>query len=817
MLRIPNFGAKSLTELVRLVESANDLAAKSDFVRGAADEMKRVRLSVCDLFNEMTVLDSFSKLHIPRRLVHVLQQTGVGSEQLSTAMRKFDEMGRRLRRHQGVGKKTIEAWRDAVGQAIRTLLLGRGFGTEDARAAVALVLQGGINDLSRLQSLVNVISRIRESKVHQWSSASDKPADLTSEPSKYEDTTTTVEVCIMEALVSLDERTRRVIQQRYGLWGQTATLEQIGQALRLTRERVRQIEAEGLGELRRITSPRLPESIRLSSHEQWLALVSSSDYLLARDLKVSMDMLSPWFLLALDLHGMTILEWLDEFAQKTDGGWISSEWEIDKFDAVRRRYRARFADARFPCMLSELADGHTDNMVMAALAFEGFSTYETYVIGTEKRLTIRLRRAVHLHALLGRIGRCMPILELVSLLVASSPKDRCSTRDCEIVMRQYSHLFLEVMEGVWAALGCVGDMPKEDSSTSIDGKLDQHSRRYLNTVRLPRSGIAATIAAELALAGPTSLGELMSRAHEYLPAGRSVSSVGVSMSQRKDVFCRVLPGVYALHHQVPSGAELLAAPPEYLLQEDQARIYALARRAGEPWGAYPLWVPETEYLMCAWAQQLGKRELRDSLLAVAQFEKWPDQIGGEAWQARAIRAGCFSLQFPMRTEALGVPSLDRVFAACLHVRDRGYISWVSGNRVLKRRVSEYWSAGLIAILVAIGALEDAAPDWQEPHLPGPILDEWITHMESTRRKEGKLDWDSHIGRTLIDRAVRAPVRGGWVTNGIVQKTLQNLLDGSLDGASSPLDKLLSERTKAEALVRRKRIMESLTDTPNGDL
>lgn len=56
---------------------------------------------------------------------------------------------------------------------------------------------------------------------------------------------------LSEALSHLTQRERHIIRLRYGLDGETAlTLEQIGQRLNLTRERVRQLESEALKKLR---------------------------------------------------------------------------------------------------------------------------------------------------------------------------------------------------------------------------------------------------------------------------------------------------------------------------------------------------------------------------------------------------------------------------------------------------------------------------------------------------------------------------------------------------------------------------------------
>ena len=54
-----------------------------------------------------------------------------------------------------------------------------------------------------------------------------------------------------EILSGLSERERRVLEMRFGLKDGTAgTLEEVGQKISITRERIRQIEAKALRKLR---------------------------------------------------------------------------------------------------------------------------------------------------------------------------------------------------------------------------------------------------------------------------------------------------------------------------------------------------------------------------------------------------------------------------------------------------------------------------------------------------------------------------------------------------------------------------------------
>lgn len=57
---------------------------------------------------------------------------------------------------------------------------------------------------------------------------------------------------IQDALTDLPPREVRILQLRYGLLdGESYTLEEVGRKMGVTRERVRQIEAQALGRLRK--------------------------------------------------------------------------------------------------------------------------------------------------------------------------------------------------------------------------------------------------------------------------------------------------------------------------------------------------------------------------------------------------------------------------------------------------------------------------------------------------------------------------------------------------------------------------------------
>jgi len=66
---------------------------------------------------------------------------------------------------------------------------------------------------------------------------------------------------VRDALIQLDDRERHIIRNRFGLQGgKELTLEEIGQTLNLSRERVRQLEREAKNKLRDNLLRRQPDA-----------------------------------------------------------------------------------------------------------------------------------------------------------------------------------------------------------------------------------------------------------------------------------------------------------------------------------------------------------------------------------------------------------------------------------------------------------------------------------------------------------------------------------------------------------------------------
>src|SRR5690606_38573610 len=148
-----------------------------------------------------------------------------------------------------------------------------------------------------------------------------------------------------------------------------------------------------------------------------------------------------------------------------------------------------------------------------------------------------------------------------------------------IVMSAAPHLFLEVEEANWVAIGIPGTRYDIAAETEI----------VSGGVAETAGTIAHALQSALAALGPTRLSDLMNAAERILPDGRSVNSIGPVLLMRRELFVRALPGVYALPEQVQALLQDFPRTLPLVQNAYQARLYALARYAGEVRTVFPLW------------------------------------------------------------------------------------------------------------------------------------------------------------------------------------------------------------------------------------
>jgi Sigma-70, region 4 len=787
--KVANFGRKSAAELEHLM-------AQVDLDRPVAPvvEVDQLRIELAERFDGVTVEEVLFAGDPPARLLPGLKHLDLGDAPLSALLLDFPIARTKLQRLPNMGRTSIAALRAIVGAYIGERFTDGGLDPDQIDDANALLLDGAHLAPNVRRSLSDALSGRIEALIEgsdEVSRARDEQAEPVQPPAAL----------IYAALETLPPRTRDILERRFGLLSPPETLDEVGQIYGVTRERIRQIEAKSIRLLKQRSRRRLSRSVLEHGEVLWSVLVGDRTFLLERDLPRLRRSAPGAFMLALEVSDMDLEGWLSSYAQAFESGWVAPGVSVSELVSLADHMHEALRSAVLPCALAQLVpitDLDTATMVATLI---GRRLYAGYLV--KDRLGRRLRRALGLHALLAEEGDPVQVNELVSRYRSIATDDSCGARDAEIVMQAQDHLFLEVTEGTWAALGAGGVL---SASTLVDREamdfaLDAEDEDLALEAASLDDGqtVAEAIESELRRAGPMRISDIIDRAPAYLPAGRSSNSVGPILLNTKDRFVRALPGVYALHDQLPSPAGLLAAPPAYIFEQEQVRIYALARRGGEPYDAFPLWLPETEYLWCVWAKQNAPPPLLESLLAIARIETWPHIDDRDVWTALVAERGRFAPDLLQPLEGLSLPELERVFAACRFLQKSRRMSWISANRVLLRRLTDHTAGGLLATLIAIGALSGDSPDWQAEHLAGPALNAITRNLERARLAEGRLRWDGRFGVQLRESAAQRPqVGSGWLTaddaNALLGADVQ--IGASPLEALDPLELLLAERAKA---------------------
>lgn len=557
----------------------------------------------------------------------------------------------------------------------------------------------------------------------------------------------------------LDERARDVVSRRIGLGGQgEETLEEIAQGYVVTRERIRQIEAKALRKMCAAADQfPLREALMEEAREIWFRLGQDSGYVAHRDLATLP--VPPEFRLGLKLANSTIPDILDSVATRWRAGWHQFDRSEVELDSICQNLNGSLAGLRLPRPMPSNLDAPSRMVVDLGLGMRLLDGYLLSPAGTIKSQT----RTIYLHRIFNDPDFPIEILSLANRAAGFWNESAVSARYLSLVLSRHPHLFIEAAGDNWFAIG----LPIRDEPAVYEEAVEC---RVLATDTADGPTMASVLQSLLGETGPLRLSTLMERAAPSLSGRWSISSVGPSLLMHKELFERYLPGVYGLKGQVPDSQSILDAPPTYLLNEEQARLFALGRRAGVAWGVFPMWTPAAEFALCGWALEGESDEVLNSLLATASIDLWPVGSGEkEFWKNHlACSASTFSFHFEPREQVgYALPALDRLLAACLEARSAEGFSWITANLVLNRTVGSHVAAGLMALMCSLEVLTCDGDHWQLPHRVGPKLDDMINLLSGQLHDHGSLSWRSDIGTALLTSAAQALNRShSWLDRGL---------------------------------------------------
>lgn len=785
---VGNFGTKTARELEALVRDECARHPRA-WVKPAADadaEVRKARRAeLLALFEAETIGKFVAGEHVSVRLSNVLARPEFGGRPLTEIFDASVFTVASMMQIKNLGRKSIDEFRLLCARLVARRFRAAGFDPSGCEAAAHLLL-GGMDAASMVVEAFKV-------------------ADLKDDVPAHSTLCERLDWLVEE----LEPRAADILRRRFGIGQASAeTLEEIGACFNVTRERIRQIEAKSLrGLQKRILRAPIRQLLANEAAAAWSALSPCGSLLLRADLNDRKRLVRPHVLLALEVVGISLPEWIDEMAAAFPLGWHVSESDRMIIDQAARILSSDMDCRPLPRTATDFGSSlHPPAVEAACELILGLNVKGGYVLPA--RVGARLARAIGLHAVLASHRGVLDLSELLCDYHSRFPHDLCTVRDAEIVMEAASHLFLEIEERRWTALGRAGAAPPPQQA---------------KIALLPSPEESGTIAFALQTAlmerGPTRLGDLLDDAARILPEGRSINSIGPVLLTRHELFIRLLPGVYGL----PEHLVLVDRLPEdapYLFNDHQARLYCLARYAGEPTETFPLWNPQTEYRLCRWARHSGGPGTLNSLLAIADLKSWSmsDQ-DMEQWLRLKTRLGRFEFGGTLRLDAAYErPDLERVLAACISADSVGSLNWMAANRICGRKIDAQSGVGMIALLVELGAL--AEPEvgelrWQLRHPVTPHIRQLIVSLTKQLSDSGDLTWESAIGQELVERAAAAAVKpDSWIDASAFAAMIGNQPQQRQphEEGLDPVEEVLAQhRRNREATKREERLQWLLAD------
>jgi RNA polymerase primary sigma factor len=234
-------------------------------LKDAGDEAAKRRLIESNLRLVMSITRNYTRADVP--LLDLIQEGNLG---LIRAVEKFDyKMGFKLSTYatwwikQAISRALAEQGRtirlpvhvaDQVRRVTKTRrLLGQRLNRDPSLTEIAVEI--GITP-ERVQELIDLVQDpvSLETPIGDGDSmVSDLIPDLSADQPEVKTADRARATELLDALSKLQPRQRRVVVERFGLDGvRPRTLEEVGKNLGITRERVRQLEARALRELRAV-------------------------------------------------------------------------------------------------------------------------------------------------------------------------------------------------------------------------------------------------------------------------------------------------------------------------------------------------------------------------------------------------------------------------------------------------------------------------------------------------------------------------------------------------------------------------------------
>ena len=582
---------------------------------------------------------------------------------------------------------------------------------------------------------------------------------------------------IAAALTSASQSEQKVTALLYGFDGHRRTPKEVAQQCGVSLPEVGQTAKAALRRMRHPACTRLIRDALVCADERiWSALAGSNGIVYKADFLPKAQACLPGELLfGIECQYGSVENWLSANARVTAKAWYRSRFAAAEIEWLVRKLSTEADEFRLPTPVESLARAMNvegERLDIAVRLSDVWAVYSGYAVGTP--VGTRAPRAVRLHRMLASAhsGEIVPARRLVIEYRSEFTDDACTVSDAQNTMASFPHLFLRSGDLGWCCIGAACNQePAPDGSAEDDVTFHRWSEERRAHQEVADREVIRQVLEEH---GPLRLHQVQRFVRTQSNGRIPPTSVGACLATCDD-FTRLAPGVYGLSDR-RAGAGQCAALTRLLLNRGACLQYVVARWAGEPADAYPLWTPEMEAEWCEWAQA-RERNLLGSLLSVADPSSWraPDSYR-DIWLWKKECLGYYRLEKPPRYPLTGVP-LMQLLALVKCVQWRGAANWVLANRVAGERILNRCAVSLIALLIGVGAVLPAS-HWQKPHAMSPGAREVDAMLSEELHRKGALAWNGSAGLALLERLAKTIDRGeiGWISHPELRRLLDRLRD-----------------------------------------
>ena len=591
---------------------------------------------------------------------------------------------------------------------------------------------------------------------------------------------------IHEAVRNLGGEQAQVIELLYGFGGRKRIPQQeVAELIGCSPTSVEEIATKAIRNLRH---PRVFKSITKAlddAEDEIWGILGGPDHLLFKDeVTASFEEHLPGeYQVAIMVRYKFLSEWLVQHTCEAPRAWYRGTYSCEELLQVIDRIEMVHHEVRLPIPLQSLSRTlQVDpELLVLAIRLAGHSSISRGYFA-KSHSGIRVGRAIDLHRMFSFTYLDAPVSlnALVKNYNDLHSEDRVGPEEMEIALSTKPHLFLELGDMGWVGIGLVDDdwshieCGAPPTPPETDGRILRHLPH-----REPPGPDFAEIIRQILLEGPLHISKILPALIEKAGRTRSPKTLNAVLKGSED-FTFLAPEVLSLRQHLRE-ATIMEAARSMLVNRRQCLLYILARCAGEPVDAYPLWGPTLEMKMCCWAENIDAPKLFPSLMAVADPESWdlPDGFR-KLWIFKKKGFGRYRLFQEIKKSAWSVrPRFRHLLAVAMCAKHLGYINWLRINDIVKpqlyQQVYDQDAVPILALLIALGLVEPE-DHWQKRHQVGRGVDSFVSQLSHELHRKGRIRWKEGVGTEILGRLEHAwhSEDIGWVQARSLEVLLSSL-------------------------------------------